>query len=115
MLFGILAVLAVFYFLVNPIATNLVPQCPFYRLTGWYCPGCGMQRALHALLHGHLWEAFCLNPYLALMTPFFLIVGYESTFATGKTKAFIIRYFENKWTFLLFVVITFSWWIIRNL
>ena len=30
------------------------PGCTFYRVTGWYCPGCGMTRAMHALLHGRV-------------------------------------------------------------
>jgi Protein of unknown function (DUF2752) len=28
------------------------PTCPFLELTGWYCPGCGSLRALHALATG---------------------------------------------------------------
>src|SRR5690606_2629375 len=47
---GVLAVVG-FYGLVDP-ATGILPSCPFYTLTHWYCPGCGSQRALHALLHG---------------------------------------------------------------
>ena len=37
-------------------------QCPFLTLTGCPCFSCGMTRALEALLHGRLFEAFKLNP-----------------------------------------------------
>ncbi|MCD7097921.1 DUF2752 domain-containing protein [Stenotrophomonas sp. MMGLT7] len=36
--------------------------CMFHAATGLYCPGCGMTRALHALLHGDLAQAFAFNP-----------------------------------------------------
>jgi hypothetical protein len=41
----------VFFF--NPSANNFYPVCQFHRLTGLNCPGCGMTRALYALLHGN--------------------------------------------------------------
>ncbi|RBL33433.1 hypothetical protein BRN31_04600 [Xanthomonas oryzae pv. oryzae] len=33
---------------------NPFPPCIFHALTGFYCAGCGMTRALHALAHGDL-------------------------------------------------------------
>ena len=41
--------------------------CPFYRLTGLYCPGCGSGRAVRALLHGHLLQALSYNYLLDLL------------------------------------------------
>ncbi|MBQ3998212.1 MAG: DUF2752 domain-containing protein [Paludibacteraceae bacterium] len=38
-----------------------VPKCPFMLLTGWKCPGCGSQRAIHAIVHGQIGEAFRQN------------------------------------------------------
>ena len=42
-------------------------QCPFYALTGLYCPGCGSGRAAYALLHGHLAASFRYQPLLYLL------------------------------------------------
>jgi hypothetical protein len=39
----------------NPSTHGFYPECQFHRLTGLNCPGCGMTRAVYALLHGH-WE-----------------------------------------------------------
>ncbi len=54
----------------NPATAGVYPACPFFALTGWYCPGCGSTRALHQLLHGNLGAAFDLNPLLVLALPF---------------------------------------------
>lgn len=40
--------------------------CPFLLLTGWYCPGCGALRAVHALTHLDLGTALARNPLLVL-------------------------------------------------
>lgn len=45
--FGILLL----YFFNNPSNSSHFPQCPFLTATGYYCTGCGSQRALHDLLH----------------------------------------------------------------
>ena len=47
---------------VAPNAAGHYPTCPFLALTGWYCPGCGALRAVHALAHGDLSTALARNP-----------------------------------------------------
>lgn len=43
--------------------------CPFHWLTGLNCPLCGAQRMVLSLLHGHVAEAFWLNPGLFVGLP----------------------------------------------
>jgi hypothetical protein len=45
------------------------PQCPIYRFLHIQCPGCGTTRALAALLHGHVFEAFRLNALTTFLVP----------------------------------------------
>ncbi|WBO83896.1 DUF2752 domain-containing protein [Hymenobacter yonginensis] len=60
--------LAALYFRLNP-AHYPFPRCPVNWLTGLHCPGCGTQRALHALLHGRLTEAVGFNLLAATLAP----------------------------------------------
>jgi hypothetical protein len=62
------------FYLFDPATSGGFWVCPFHRLTGWYCPGCGGQRALHELLHGHFAAAFRLNPFAVLV--FLPVAGY---------------------------------------
>ncbi len=52
------------------------PACPFHQATGLLCPGCGATRALAALLHGRLEQAWHLNALFVLLLPFAL--GYAA-------------------------------------
>lgn len=61
-------VIIVVYSTIDP-AEGMMPRCWFKVLTGWDCPGCGSQRALHALLHGHPDDAWRFNPALFVMLP----------------------------------------------
>ena len=45
------------------------PPCMFHAFTGLYCIGCGLTRALHALVHGDLAGALAMNPLGVLMLP----------------------------------------------
>ena len=47
----------VFYYFVNPVESNIAPKCPMKFITGYQCPSCGAQRAIHACLHGRIAEA----------------------------------------------------------
>ncbi len=57
MLIAALAGLAAVVFRFNPATHAFYPICQFHRLTGLNCPGCGMTRALFALLHGEFLQA----------------------------------------------------------
>lgn len=46
-----------------------LPPCPFYLLTGLYCPGCGLTRAICELARGHIGAAFRFNAYMMVMVP----------------------------------------------
>jgi hypothetical protein len=58
---------------VDPGVPGHYPTCPFYALTGYYCPGCGTLRAIHALTHGHPGQAFGYNALSMSMLP---LLGY---------------------------------------
>lgn len=56
--------LAALVFFFDPATHHFYPVCQFHRLTGLNCPGCGMTRALHALLHGEVAVALHDNALL---------------------------------------------------
>ncbi|MDZ7639607.1 MAG: DUF2752 domain-containing protein [Bryobacterales bacterium] len=56
-------------FLSPPERSWFLPACPIHAATGFFCPGCGTARALHALLHGRLAEAIDANLLLIALLP----------------------------------------------
>lgn len=52
---------------VDPSGGGLYPACPFRVMTGWWCPGCGMTRAVHHLLRGDIVQALRFNLFVALV------------------------------------------------
>lgn len=77
---------AALLFAIDPAATTLLPPCPFFTLTGLYCPGCGSTRAVHQLLNGHLGAAFGLNALLMVFLPVFgySFASYASRHLSGR-------------------------------
>jgi hypothetical protein len=53
-----------------PARFSFYPQCPIHEYLHLQCPGCGGTRALVALLHGHLAQAFHFNALFTLLLPF---------------------------------------------
>lgn len=91
---------------------NVFLPCLFRQFTGWYCPGCGTTRALHALVHGDPAEALAMNPLLAVLAPGLLVValhgmGYRLRLPKALLDALLGARF---WLGLIF-----GYWILRNL
>ena len=63
--------LGILYFF-SPTQDSYFPPCWLNTLTGWYCPGCGTTRALHALLHGEVRSALQNNAFTPWLLPFVL-------------------------------------------
>ena len=62
---------AVLYYFYNPAdQSNYFPGCPLKLITGLSCPGCGVQRAFHELLHFNFAKAFTYNPLLISSIPY---------------------------------------------
>jgi len=53
----------------DPATVPWFPRCLFLAATGWECPGCGTQRALHDLAHLHLRDALAHNALAVLFLP----------------------------------------------
>ena len=98
---------------VDPRNPGTYPICPFFGLTGCFCPGCGTLRALHLLLNGNPLAAMGYNPFAVLSLPFIVY-----SFLTGALRAFALPapspvFVRAGWIWgLLGAVLTF--WALRN-
>ena len=109
-----MALIIVFYYRTDPSVAWWMPQCPFLRLTGLYCPGCGAQRALHALLSGNFAEAFRFNPFLLSIVPLLAALLTVRCLAQGKIRQYINHYLPPRCIFFMLAVATAAWWLLRN-
>ena len=66
--------IAVTYKFLDPSVVPIFPRCPFRLLTGYLCPGCGSQRAIHHLLNLDLPGAWRMNPLLVIALPYLALV-----------------------------------------
>jgi len=56
----------------NAMPSSIGYTCPFKALTGYNCPGCGMSRCVHALMHGNVTGALHYNAFLFVLVPVLL-------------------------------------------
>ncbi len=105
--------LALLYYRIDPGRTAWMPQCVFRSLTGWECPACGGQRALHASLHGEWAAALRYNPFLLVALPYLAAVVF-ATFGTGRRALRLRAWVRHPWVAGTYAVLFFAWWIVRN-
>src|SRR6476619_1391365 len=58
----------------DPHASGSWGYCPFYALTGLYCPGCGGLRAVNDLTNGDLTAAASSNLLFVALIPVIVVV-----------------------------------------
>ncbi|AZB21518.1 DUF2752 domain-containing protein [Kaistella haifensis] len=65
--------LGVVFYSFNPQNSIYFLKCPIYYFTGYLCPGCGSQRAIHELLHLNIKKAFEYNALFVTVTPYVIL------------------------------------------
>lgn len=103
----------VIYSTFDPSASRWFPRCPFLMLTGLKCPGCGTQRAIHALLHGDVLSALHFNALLPVSIPLLLLYGYAELVRTRKPRFY--NRVNSVTAILAVLVVVIVWWIVRNI
>ncbi|MDE6161123.1 MAG: DUF2752 domain-containing protein [Muribaculaceae bacterium] len=109
---AIAAAVCVYYYFVDPAAAGAAPRCVLRAATGYDCPGCGTQRALHALLHGRLSEAWNFNPAAFVAVP--LAAAYAVAEAVPGRFARIERLLYRPAFIMAIAAAVTAWWILRN-
>ena len=97
---------------VDPNAAGHYPTCPFLAITGWYCPGCGSLRAIHALAHGDLMTALARNPFAVVALGYVVVawvLWFERT-ATGRPR----RWLAPAWVLYSVLGAILMFWVLRN-
>jgi Protein of unknown function (DUF2752) len=105
----VLTVAIVVYYRFDPATTIGFPQCLFYRATNLFCPGCGSQRALHQLLHGHLLAAMHDNVLICVAIPLLL---WEMAAKIFRGLPVLLNRPKSGW---IVVWIMLAFWILRNI
>lgn len=119
---GVAVSAAVIYGFFDPESFPYFPRCGFKVLTGYDCPGCGSQRALHALLHGEVSAAWEYNAFLVAIIPLIilLLIGEylrifrpSILYSSNKLKR-MERCFTSRWFVLIIAFVALVWWVGRN-
>ncbi len=106
-------VVAAVLHVVDPNQPGHYPTDPLLALTGWWCPGCGSLRALHALTDGDLGTALARNPLALAM--FGVLGGMWVRWAarawTGRPRTLL----APPWVLWAFLALVLVFWVARNL
>jgi len=111
-LFSCLFLLTLLY--VYPIGEyHYFPPCPWYKLTGTHCPGCGTIRGIQSVLHGNIFGLLENNPLVMLALPYFglsfISLSFQSFVGYKPPHLFLSK--NEIWCILLIIIF---YWVSRN-
>lgn len=93
---------------VDPNEPGHYPTCPVLALTGFYCTGCGVLRAMHALLRLDVVTAWQMNALIVLVAPVIVAswIAWAIRAWTGRPR----RWLAPPWavTVLLAAMVVFT-------
>lgn len=107
------SLLATVYALCDPAKSAWMPKCMFHLATGYDCPGCGSQRAVHALLSGDFAGAFHANAFLFLLVPFFLLLAYAEF--NPKRHPRLYKFVTSSPAIYSLLALIVAWTLFRNI
>ncbi|MGM9740548.1 MAG: DUF2752 domain-containing protein [Candidatus Cryptobacteroides sp.] len=107
------AVLIVLYFNIDPEDSPWFPKCLFLTLTGFKCPGCGTQRAIHCLLNFDFAAAIHYNAFLLFAIPVMSL--YLIDYVSGERFARVHNFLNSRPVIITVLIAVLVWWVSRNL
>lgn len=113
-LFNLVLIVIFFSYYFLNTKFNFSIECPFHKLTGLYCPGCGITRCLFSIIKLDFKSAFHYNMLVFIMLPFFIMyyVYLNYIYICNKEDK-ITKNIPNYVTITL-LVITILFGILRN-
>ena len=109
---GSVAIVGGIYAIICTYTDFRIP-CVFHKITGFYCPGCGITRMCIALLHLDIKKAWSYNPLLMIVLPILIVLigKIERRYiAVGSRK---MKPMEKAITYILLAVLVI-FGIVRN-
>jgi hypothetical protein len=95
-------------------ATGIAIPCVFHKVTGLYCPGCGVSRMSVSLLHLEFYKAFRYNPGVMVILPFLFIyfIEWSTKYIRGESLELSKK---QKVFFEIIAVLLVVYGILRNI
>ncbi|MFD8598215.1 DUF2752 domain-containing protein [Kitasatospora sp. NPDC059646] len=98
---------------VDPNTPGHYPVCPVLEATGWFCPGCGGLRSVHALTRGDLLTAGHDNLMVTLLALTALALWVRWTVRAVRGRPAGVRLTGRQTAVLLVALVLFA--VLRNL
>lgn len=92
---------------------EIFPSCWLYRLTGWFCPGCGATRAYHYLLRGDVKTSLRYHPLVAPLLPVLLFLMIRFFYEVFTRRELEVKGYNVLSCCALALILIF--WVLRNL
>jgi len=110
-----LALLSAVAYFHDPMENRWSPKCVMLAVTGYRCPGCGMQRFAHSLMHGNIGEAIGHNYFAAVWLPILAAYAVLQSISGGRILSQIKQFASASRVGIAYVVTYFAWWAVRNI
>lgn len=110
----VIVIAAIFLYFLNPEEVSIFPRCPFLLTTGYKCPGCGIQRALHDILHFRFLDAIRHNIFIVFAIPYILTGVYVEYFGGKYKYPKLNKILFGGWSAVVVIFVVVVYWIGRN-
>lgn len=104
-----------FYVLIDPSQHLWTLKCPLYLFTGIECPACGMQRAIHALLHGNISLSLRHNAFFVISIPYLIALTVAEGMKHLRCGSTFRKWVLHPLAIKTYIVLCIIWGILRNL
>ena len=109
----ILLLILIAYLIIGKLIGFYLP-CPIHKITGFYCPGCGITRMFLYIFKLDFYKSFRSNMLVFILLPFAIVLYFEKIYSNYKKKKSLYDKIDIKvWYVLLVIVLIYG--ILRNI